>query len=215
MVFRARGRRPRRRARPPPRIRGSLGRGADPDYIAASPEASRNLSLLRLEPLLKAHAEGYAEATVRFGHELVGLEQDADGVTSTILNRSSGDTYTVRSSYVLGADAGQTVGELAGAKVTMHDRFHKWVSLYLAMDVSEYLPSDDSIITFVFNPEYPEYLGHGAALIPQGPNTGAVIRRSGCWRCPGPTWASRSLGRCCSGRAKRSGSRTSTRRSSG
>ncbi|KOG61373.1 hypothetical protein ADK77_32330 [Streptomyces antibioticus] len=141
----------------------------DPDYIAASPEPCVNLSLLRTEPILKSHAESYPEATVRFHHELVGLEQDADGVTSTILDRDSGETYTVRSSYLLGADAGRTVAELAGVKVTMHERFRKLVSLYLAMDLSQHLPGDDSVLTWVFNPEYPEHLDYGAVLVPQGP----------------------------------------------
>lgn len=141
----------------------------DPDYIAASPEAIANLNLLHSEPLLKAHAERYPEATLRFHHELIGLEQDADGVTSTILNRETGETYTVRSSYLLGADAGRTVGELAGAKVTFHERLRKLVSLYLSVDLSEYFPSDDSILTWFFNPEYPDHLDYGSVLLPLGP----------------------------------------------
>ncbi|WP_329042205.1 FAD-dependent monooxygenase [Streptomyces sp. NBC_00178] len=148
----------------------SLGAGhADPDHIAASPEAGANLSLLHTEPILRKHAESYPEAAVRFHHELVGTEQDAHGVTSTILNRSTGETYTVRSAYLLGADAGRTVGNLVGAKVATHERMRKLVSLYLAMDLSQYLPGDDSMITWVFNPEFPEHLEYGAVLVPQGP----------------------------------------------
>ena len=44
---------------------------SDPDYIAASPCAAANLPLIRLEPILKAHAEAGAQATVRFHHELM------------------------------------------------------------------------------------------------------------------------------------------------
>ncbi|MEV5178031.1 FAD-dependent monooxygenase, partial [Streptomyces flaveolus] len=146
-----------------------LGGDNDPDYVAASPESNANLSLLRLEPILRAHAERYDQATVRFHHELVGLEQDADGVTSTVLNRDTGTTYTVRSRYLLGADAGRTVGELAGVKVTMHERLRKLVSLYVSADLSEYLPGDDSVISWVFNPEYPEHLDFGGVLLSQGP----------------------------------------------
>lgn len=142
----------------------------DPDYVAASPEAATNLSLLRSEPILKAHAESHPLATIRFHHELVDLEQDADGVTSTILDRGTGETYRVRSSYVLGADAGRTVGDLAGVKVTMHDTFRKLISLYLSADLSRQLPSDDSILTWVFNPDFPEHLDYGAVLVPQGPD---------------------------------------------
>jgi 2,4-dichlorophenol 6-monooxygenase len=147
-----------------------LGAGhTDPDYIAASPESNENLSLLRTEPILRAHAESQPRATVRFHHELVGLEQDSEGVTSTILDRGTGETYTVRSSYVLGADGGRTVGELTGAKVTLHERIRKLVSLYMSADLSEYLPGDDSLITWVFNPEHPEHLDYGAVLLAQGP----------------------------------------------
>ncbi|MGW9029416.1 FAD-dependent monooxygenase [Streptomyces sp. NPDC055722] len=141
----------------------------DPDYIAASPEAIANLNLLHTEPLLRAHAESYPGATVRFHHELVGLEQDADGVTSTVLNRDTGETYTVRSSYLLGADAGRTVGKLAGAEVTLYERLRKLVSLHLSVDLSQHFPSDDSILTWIFNPEYPDHLDFGAVLLPLGP----------------------------------------------
>lgn len=148
----------------------SLGAGhADPDHIAASPEADANLSLLHTEPILRKHAESYSEATTRFHHELVGIEQDADGVTSTVLDRDTGETYTVRSAYLLGADAGRTVGKLVGAEVTMHERMRKLVNLYLSMDLSQYLPGDDSVLTWVFNPEFPEHLEYGAVLVPQGP----------------------------------------------
>jgi 2,4-dichlorophenol 6-monooxygenase len=141
----------------------------DPDYTAASPEAIANLNLLHTEPLLRAHAESYPLATLRFHHELVGLEQDADGVTSTILDRDTGETYTVRSSYLLGADAGRTVGKLAGAGVTFHEQLRKLVSLHLSADLSQHFPSDDSILTWIFNPEYPDHLDFGAVLLPLGP----------------------------------------------
>src|SRR5580692_252505 len=89
----------------------------DPDYIAASPCATANLPLIRLEPILKAHAEAAPLATVRFHHELVDLVQDEDGVTSTILGRDSGETYEVNSAYVVGADGGRTVGRLVGIEM--------------------------------------------------------------------------------------------------
>ncbi len=142
----------------------------DPDYVAASPCASANLSLLRSEPILRAHAEQLPEATIRFHHELIDLEQDAEGVTSTVLNRDTHETYTVRSAYVLGADAGRTVGELAGISMGSVQKFRKLVSLYLAVDLSHYLrEADDAILIWVFNPEYPEHLDYGAVLVPQGP----------------------------------------------
>ncbi len=142
----------------------------DPDYIAGSPCAAANLSLLRTEPILKARAESYPEATVRFNHELVDLHQDADGVTSTVLDRELDETYTVRSSYVLGADAGRTVAELVGIKLSGAHKIRKLLSLYLSADLSLYLAeADDAILIWVFNPEFPQHLDFGAVLVPQGP----------------------------------------------
>jgi 2,4-dichlorophenol 6-monooxygenase len=142
----------------------------DPDYIAASPCPATNLSLLRTEPILKANAEKYPEATVRFHHELVELEQDSEGVTSTVLNRDTGETYTVRSAYVLGADAGRTVGDLVGLKLGGAHKIRKLTNLYLAADLSQYLKeADDAVMMWIFNPEFPEHLAWGAVLVPQGP----------------------------------------------
>jgi 2,4-dichlorophenol 6-monooxygenase len=145
----------------------------DPDYIAASPCPASNLSLLRLEPILKARAEQYHEATVRFHHELVDIEQDADGVTSTVLNRDTGKTYTVRSSYVLGADAGRTVADLVGIERERSATAVKLTGVYMAADLSEYLrEADDGVIIWIFNPEAPQHLGYGGVLVSQGPDWG-------------------------------------------
>ncbi|MGW3244445.1 FAD-dependent monooxygenase [Streptomyces sp. NPDC001070] len=145
----------------------------DPDYVAASPQAAANVSLLRAEPILKQHAEQHSHGHVRFHHELVDLEQDADGVTSTILDRGTGETYTVRSSYLLGADGGRTVGDLVGIKITGTEKIVTLTSLYLSMDLSPYLgEAEDSVLLFVFNPEFPQHLGFGATLVPEGPEWG-------------------------------------------
>src|SRR5947209_13810990 len=66
----------------------------DPDFIAASPCRTANLPQIRLEPVLKAHAESYAEATIRFHHELADLAQDADGATATVTDRDRAGQYT-------------------------------------------------------------------------------------------------------------------------
>jgi 2,4-dichlorophenol 6-monooxygenase len=101
---------------------------------------------------------------------LVDLEQDADGVTSTILNRDTGETYTVRSSYVLGADAGRSVADLVGVKLSGAQKIRKLLSLYVSADLSKYLPeADDAILIWIFNPEYPQHLGYGTIVVPQGP----------------------------------------------
>ena len=63
------------------------------------------ISQYTLEPLLKSIAEENALIDVRFGHELVAFEQDADGVTAS-LRASDGQATTVRCAYLVGCDGG-------------------------------------------------------------------------------------------------------------
>jgi 2,4-dichlorophenol 6-monooxygenase len=150
---------------------GGWGEGnTDPDYLAGSACPTANLPLIRLEPILKAHAERHPKATVRFGHELVDLEQDADGVTATVLDRKNGETYRVRSSYLLGTDGGRTVGNLVGITTRVLSTIRKFVSLHISADLSEYFDDPGPMIRWVFNPEYPEYLDYGCVLIAMGPD---------------------------------------------
>jgi 2,4-dichlorophenol 6-monooxygenase len=70
--------------------------GADDSWRAASPWRQLNLPQIRLEPLLKAQAEELSPGRIRFGHELVGLEQDGRGVRATVRDNASGRHYAVR-----------------------------------------------------------------------------------------------------------------------
>ena len=83
--------------------------GADDSWRAASPWRQLNLPQIRLEPLLKARAEELSPGRIRFGHELTGLEQAADGVRASIRDNASGRRYEVRCQYLLGADGGRRV----------------------------------------------------------------------------------------------------------
>jgi len=64
--------------------------GLDLDWAAASPCRQANLPQIRLEPILKARAEALAPDRVRFNTELVDIEQDADGVTATVRDKTAG-----------------------------------------------------------------------------------------------------------------------------
>jgi 2,4-dichlorophenol 6-monooxygenase len=139
-------------------------------YAKDSPCPSSNVPQIRLEPILRRHAEHRAPGMVRFGHELVGLAEDADGVTATVRARESGDSYQVRARYVLGADGGKTVGEMIG--VTMHgpSGLLDMVSCHFNADLSEH--ADGScLITWFLNPDGAGSWGSGA-LVPMGPTWG-------------------------------------------
>lgn len=63
------------------------------------------ISQYTLEPLLKSLAEQNPLIDVRFGHELIGFEQDADGVTAQV-RTLAGEELTIRCAYLAGCDGG-------------------------------------------------------------------------------------------------------------
>jgi 2,4-dichlorophenol 6-monooxygenase len=159
----------RRHARRLAFAEGWGGGYADPDYIAASPCATTNLPQMRLEPILKAHAEAQPGATVRFNHELVDLVQDEAGVTSTIIDHDTGERYEVRSEYVLGADGGRTVGDLVGIEMDGKSDIRDVVTVHISADLTPYFDDPEPFIRWVYNPDHPEHLDFGCVLVAAGP----------------------------------------------
>ena len=65
------------------------------------------ISQYTLEPLLRSIVEKLPSVTVRFGCELISLEQDADTVRA-VVQPLGGAPYTVRASYLVGCDGGSS-----------------------------------------------------------------------------------------------------------
>jgi 2-polyprenyl-6-methoxyphenol hydroxylase-like FAD-dependent oxidoreductase len=75
------------------------------------------ISQYTLEPLLRQVAEATPGVTVRFGCELTGFSQDADGVTATVRS-AGGQGRTVRAPFLAGCDgAGSTVRRQLGVEL--------------------------------------------------------------------------------------------------
>jgi len=143
---------------------------SDPDYQAASACATANLPQVLLEPILKRHAEQQPNATVRFHHELVDLHQDEDGVHAVILDHDEEVRYRVRSSYLLGADGGRTVANLAGIEMADHVELGHALNVHMSADLTPYFDDPGTWIRCIYNPDYPEYLTFGCVIIGVGPN---------------------------------------------
>lgn len=139
----------------------------DPDYIAASPCRTSNLPQVRLEPVLKAHAESLG-GDIRFGHELIGLTQDEDGVTAQIRNNDTKDEYEIRSKYLLGCDGGRAVGKLVGIKLEGQRDIMRMVSTHLSFNFSKYLKDPDVLIRWMVNPDFGGSWASGV-LVAMGP----------------------------------------------
>ena len=139
--------------------------GADDSWRAASPWRQLNLPQIRLEPLLKARAEELSPGRIRFGHELTGLEQDADGVRAEVGDNASGRRYAVRCRYLLGADGGRRVASLAGVGYEGLGVVTQTATLHVSADFSPWAPDPDVLIRWIFSPQ----AGVLVVMVPMGP----------------------------------------------
>ncbi|MDJ0864935.1 MAG: FAD-dependent monooxygenase [Myxococcota bacterium] len=82
----------------------ALSRARNDGTQAAEPYM--RLAQSRLERLLREKVDASGVVEARWGQELVSLEQDREGVTSTLRNVQTGEEERVRSQYVAGCDGG-------------------------------------------------------------------------------------------------------------
>jgi len=116
--------------------------------------------------VLRAHAEKKAPDGVRFNHELVALEQDADCVTSRVVDKDTSTEYLVRSRYVLGCDGGRTVGGLLGIQLEGQRNIAYTVTVHMTADLSPWARDPDVLIRWLWAP----HVGRLAVLVPMGPD---------------------------------------------
>jgi 2,4-dichlorophenol 6-monooxygenase len=140
--------------------------GFDADWALASPCRQANLPQIRLEPILKARAEAMAPGRVRFNTELLDLEQDAEGVTALVRDKSADRQFTVRSRYVLACDGGRTVGRRLGITLEGPRDVMRIVSVYMSADLSRWACDPDVLIRWLWFPA----LGTLGTLVPMGPH---------------------------------------------
>ena len=139
--------------------------GADESWASASPWRQTNLPQLRLEPVLRARAEELSPGRVRFGHELVALEQEEDGVLAVIRECDGGREYRVRAPYAIGADGGRTVPGLVGIGYEGLGVLGKAATIHATADFSALLSDDDVLLRWFFSPQS----GTGVVMVPMGP----------------------------------------------
>ncbi|MFF3175865.1 FAD-dependent monooxygenase [Streptomyces sp. NPDC057900] len=137
-------------------------------YARASAYPHANLGQRWLEPLLRRHAEERAPGQLLFHHELVGLREDEDGVTATVLDRTADRTLRVRARYVVAADGGKTVSRLRGIRMAGTPTFLEWINLHVRADFSEFIPYDDAVVNRVSSLSDDGALEH-CGVVPMGP----------------------------------------------
>ena len=121
-------------------------------YKLNSPCESTIYPQVRLEPLMREHADAMPLGKLMFNCSLLTLEQDVDGVTAEIEERGTGEKHTVRARYVVGADGGKTVGPIVGVKLDGTPELMDMVTVYFRADLSRHLDDDTSFATWFANP---------------------------------------------------------------
>lgn len=134
------------------------GRYAE-EYAAASPASYTMLPQIRLEPVLRAAAEERAEADIRFGHTVIAIEQDDDGVTVTVEGPEG--RFDVRAAYLVGADGGRTISDALGIGVTGPTNLVDMVSAHFSADLTQHLPNQECLIYWFINPDHGYSIGSG------------------------------------------------------
>src|SRR5690606_4827446 len=89
----------------------------------------------------------------RMSTEYVSHEQDAEGVTTTCLDRLTGKTLTVRSRYLVGADGGNSkVAEHAGLSFEGRMGVAGSMNILFEADLSRYVAHRPSVLYWVLQP---------------------------------------------------------------
>ena len=112
-----------------------LGFPNDEQALAVSPTRTALIPQDRLEPVLLDHAISLG-VDIRFGTELVSVQQDSTGVAAVVRSLSNGKRSTVRASYVVGADGSRsTVRDLLGIQAHGPDDLGDYVTVLFRADL--------------------------------------------------------------------------------
>jgi 2-polyprenyl-6-methoxyphenol hydroxylase-like FAD-dependent oxidoreductase len=125
----------------------SLNEGVD----ALSPSRRLFVTQPGLEPILRARAER-AGATVIEGTEVIGIEQDGDGVTATVRDCDTGDERRMRARYLIGADGAHSkVRELLGIEFDGRGVFSNAITIYFHAPLATHVVGKSLSVIYVKN----------------------------------------------------------------
>lgn len=128
---------------------GDLTSGA---YRLNSPCTMLDVPQTHMEPILVKNAAERG-AKVAFSTRYLGHEQDGNGVTVRLLNRISGQEYTVRARYLVGADGAKSqIAEEIGLELQGHTARQGTVYVRFNADLSRYVAHRPSILHWIMNP---------------------------------------------------------------
>ena len=122
------------------------------EHLLSSPTFMNDLPQTFMEPLLfKTACSRGTQA--RMSTEYLRHEQDAEGVTTTCLDRLSGKEFTVRSKYLVGADGGNSlVAQNEGLEISGQMGVGGSMNILFRADLSKYVAHRPSVLYWVMQP---------------------------------------------------------------
>ncbi|MBW4041721.1 MAG: FAD-dependent monooxygenase [Acidobacteria bacterium] len=126
--------------------------GREGDYVLASPTLNCDVPQHLLEPILVRNATQRG-TTTRFSSEYLSHEQDADGVTTRVMDRVTQREYTIRSKYLVGADGARSA-VAADIGLPMEGRMDIAGSMNITFtaDIAELVGHRPSVLYWVIQP---------------------------------------------------------------
>jgi 2,4-dichlorophenol 6-monooxygenase len=131
------------------------------DYDSASPSAMMNAPQHLLEPVLLDAALSHG-ADIRFSTELVSITQDENAVHAVVRERDSGEEYTIRARYAIGADGGRsTVASQLGFPLQGQMGLGASVNVWLEADLTKYTAHRPGVLYWISQPGNDFWVGSG------------------------------------------------------
>ncbi len=122
------------------------------EHLLSSPTMMNDLPQTFMEPILFGTACRRG-TQARMSTEYLRHEQDADGVTTTCLDRLSGEEITIRSKYLVGADGGNSlVAEHEGLPFEGQMGVGGSMNILFRADLSKYVAHRPSVLYWVMQP---------------------------------------------------------------
>ena len=122
------------------------------EHLLSSPSRMNDLPQTFMEPLLFKTACSRGTQS-RMSMEYLSHVQDADGVTTTCLDRLTGKELTIRSKYLVGADGGNSkVAEHAGLTFEGKMGVGGSMNILFEADLSRYVAHRPSVLYWVLQP---------------------------------------------------------------
>ena len=125
------------------------------EYTAASPCEMSDLPQSVLEPILVQEAQKLG-AEFRFYTEFVSQEQQSDGQLRTVVrDRTSQQTYTIISNYLVGADGARSVVISSLGIPIDGKQIQDAFNVYVKADLSRYFEHRPGSMNWILNPDSP------------------------------------------------------------